>query len=233
MGLPSNTALQVTIEKEYTMNTRRILLCGLVLSLGLLTGFQSGRAGLDGINGTSLNLHGSAIQAGGVVTLYALDPLAQSFCFGDGREGRVIQYDQVKNRCSDIDFNQYYAGEFSVGIEGGRLGRIVDLGSASDLERAYRYGETVGSNQGFASLRIEDRKAVILKDRKTQGVQELKESTLLFQQGISDDHVSIRLGDIYLVRITDRFDKSFERIVKFRVIAYAPNESVTLRWYGL
>ena len=220
-------------RKENTMYTRRILLCGGLLTFGLLTGFQSGRAGMGGMNGTSPSLHGSAIQAGGMVTLYALDPLAQSFCFGDGREGRVIQDDQVKNRCSDIDFNQYYAGEFSVGVEGGRLGRIIDLGSASDLERAYRYDETVGSNQGFASLRIKDHSAVILKDRKTHDVQELKESALLFQPGISGDHVPIKMGDIYLVRITDQWDKSFERVVKFRVIAYTPNESVTLRWYGL
>lgn len=209
------------------MDTRRILLCGVMLTSGLLTGFQVGR-GADGMGPPR-----SFPRFGGIVTLYPLDPLTQTFCFGDGKEGSDIQDDQVMNRCSDIDFHQYRSGEFSVGIEGGRLGRIIDLGDGKGLQRAYGYEETVGSNQGFISLRIQDNRALILKDRKARRMQELKESALLFQQGVPGDHLPVQLGHIYLVRITDRFDKSFERVVKFKVLAYTPNESVTLRWYGL
>lgn len=93
---------------------------------------------------------------GGITTLYALDPLARTFCFGDGREGGVFQQNEVRNRCSDIDFNNYYQGNLTVGVEGGRIGTIVDLGSASELEKRYGYSETVGKGQGFASLRVEN-----------------------------------------------------------------------------
>jgi hypothetical protein len=38
------------------------------------------------------------------------------------------------------------------------------------------------------------------------------------------------LGHIYLVRIADTKDKSFQHVVKLMVISYRPEESVTLRW---
>jgi len=38
------------------------------------------------------------------------------------------------------------------------------------------------------------------------------------------------LGHIYLVRIADSRDKSFLTTVKLMVIAYRPDEAVTLRW---
>jgi hypothetical protein len=43
--------------------------------------------------------------AGGVTTLYTLDPLAHTLCFADGKDGSVFQENEVRNRCSDIDFN--------------------------------------------------------------------------------------------------------------------------------
>lgn len=170
---------------------------------------------------------------GGVITLYALDPLARSFCFLDGKDGMVFQNNEVKNRCSDIDFNNYNAGNFTVGIEGGRLGAIVDLGSAEELRQRYGYEETVGKGEGFASLRLEEGKMVILKDRKAQTVQELRESAVVFQEGASGATTAIKLGHIYLVRLTDRHEKDFQRVVKLIVIAYTPNESVTIRWQVL
>jgi hypothetical protein len=167
---------------------------------------------------------------GGVITLYALDPLARTFCFRDGKDGIVFQGNEVRNRCSDIDFNSYYTGNFTVGIEGARIGAIVDLGSAEELRQKYGYEETVGKGQGFASLRLEDGKMVILKDRRTQTAQELSESTLLFQAGTSGATAPIKLGHIYVLRLTDRHDKDFQVLVKLIVIAHTPNESVTIRW---
>jgi hypothetical protein len=38
------------------------------------------------------------------------------------------------------------------------------------------------------------------------------------------------LGHIYLVRIADKKDTSFQQLVKLMVIAYRPEEAVTLRW---
>jgi hypothetical protein len=38
------------------------------------------------------------------------------------------------------------------------------------------------------------------------------------------------LGHIYLVRIADKKDSRYQQIVKLMVIAFRPDESVTLRW---
>ncbi len=170
---------------------------------------------------------------GGIVTLYAIDPLARTFCFADGKDGHIFQNNEVRNRCSDIDFNNYNAGSFTVGVEGGRVGRIIDLGNAAELRQRYGYEETVGNGQGFASLRVENDRVVILKDRRSQAVQELRESALMFQEGTSGASAPIKLGNIYLMRLTDRHDRTFQRIVKLMVIAYTPNESVTIRWQVL
>lgn len=206
--------------------------CCATLSILLLTIYtfaQSGaKAGTQGLDDPQYNPK----VAGGFSTLYALDPLAQTLCFKDGQEGGVFQDNQVKNRCSDINFT-YYPGSFTVGVEGARLGAIIDLGSVTDLKQKYGYEETVGNGQGFASLRVDENRILVLKDRKAQTTQELRESASLFQEGKALASAPIKLGDIYLVRITDHYDKSFQRIVKLIVIAYVPNESVTIRWQVL
>jgi hypothetical protein len=170
---------------------------------------------------------------GGVATLYALDPLAQSFCFRDAGDGHIFQRHEVMNRCSDINFHSYRPEQFAVGIEGGRVGVIVDLGTTDDLRMEYGYEETVGGGQGFASLHFADGKLVILKDRRPRVMQGLKESTQLFEQPTSSANAPVKLGHIYLARITDGNDPSFQLIVKLLVIGYKPGESVTFRWQSL
>ncbi len=170
---------------------------------------------------------------GGIATLYALDPLAHSFCFGDGHEGGVFQQNEARNRCSDIDFNVYNEGSLTVGIEGGKTGAILDLGSTAELQKCYGYTETVGAGQGFASLRFEKGKFFILKNRQPRTEQELTESASLFAESKSSASLPVKLGHIYLMRIVDRYDKSFERIVKILIIGYTPSESVTIRWQAL
>lgn len=170
---------------------------------------------------------------GGVTTLYALDPLAQSFCFHDASAGHVFQQHEVRNRCSDINYSSYYAEHFAVGIEGGRLGAIVDLGTNDDLKKEYGYEETVGGGQGFASVHLEDGKIVILKDRRPQAMQDLKEATQLFAEGTSAAKVPVKVGHVYLARLTDSYDRKYQVLVKLLVIGYVPGESVTFRWQAL
>lgn len=211
------------------MKKNILTFCCATLSILLLTISSPAQGGAKaGIRGAD-SLQYDVKVTGGFSTLYALDPLAQTLCFKDGQEGLVFQSNEVRNRCSDINFT-YYPGSFTVGVEGARLGAIVDLGSVIDLKQRYGYEETVGNGQGFASLRLEDGRILVLKDRKAQTTQELRESASLFQEGKSAASAPIKLGDIYLVRITDHYDKSFQRIVKLIVIAYTPNESVTIRW---
>jgi len=170
---------------------------------------------------------------GGTATLYALDPLSRTICLNDGKPGGVFQGNQVRNRCSDIDFNAYNPGSFTVGVEGGRLGVIIDLGTADTLMRKYGYQETVGKGQGFASLRLKDGKIVILKDYQAGTVQELQEGALLLGEAKSGAKAAVEVGHIYLVRLTDRHDKQFSLMAKLIVIDYRPRESVTIRWEPL
>jgi hypothetical protein len=166
-----------------------------------------------------------------IVTLYARDPLAQSFCFKDGGYGGAFSDGKATNRCSDLNFNSYYQNNFSVGVEGGRQGNIIDLGTPEELQKRYGYEETVGKGQGFASIRVRNGKAMILKDYRAQTWQEISESNLLFQKPEKSLAATpTKLGHVYLLRITDRYNKDFELLAKILVIAYLPDESVTLRW---
>ncbi len=203
----------------------RSLICCALLSVMLCTGSVWGVA--QKIGG-SQQMEQSV--TGGVVTLYALDPITQSFCFRDATAGHIFQQHEVKNRCSDINYNSYYAEHLAVGIEGGRLATIVDLGTTDDLTKEYGYEETIGGGQGFASVHFADGKVLILKDRRARVMQDLKESRELFAKPTPAAKASVKLGHVYLARITDRNDTGSEILVKLMVIGYLPGESVTFRW---
>ena len=192
------------------------------------------QAGMNGANGGALGAAREEVRVvGGLTTLYALDPLASSFCFADGKDGRVFQQNETRNRCSDLDFGSYAAGGLSVGVEGGRVGVIIDLGDANGLRERYGFPETVGNGQGFASLHAEGDKVFVLKGSRPQTFQELKESEQLFAEGKPSASAPVKVGHVYLIRITDRHDKSFQRLAKLKVVSYVPGESVTIRWQVL
>lgn len=169
-----------------------------------------------------------------LATLFARDPLSHCYSFARAAEGSRIQDHVVKNAGADLDFGGYTPGCFTVGIEGGRVGRIVDLGSVEDLKARYGYTETVGGGQGFASIRRRDGAFVILQDYKSQATQELREAVELYPPGpdekrVEMNHAPVVEGHVYLARISD--DRgSNETIVKFLVVAHQPNQSVTIRW---
>ncbi|CAF3599011.1 unnamed protein product [Rotaria socialis] len=166
-----------------------------------------------------------------IVTLYALDPVASTFFFDDGKYGQIISDWSVYNRHSDIDFNHYEIGGFSVGIEGSIVGIIIDLGSSEDLQQKYKYQETVGDGQGFASIHRKNNTIVILKGASyNHTFQVMEESEELFREGKSVASTPVKLGHVYLLRITDRNEAAFERIIKMLVISYRPYEWVTIRW---
>ena len=168
-------------------------------------------------------------HAGSVVTLWARDPLASSFCLSDGVYGASFQNGEVRNRCSDLVFEVYKRGMFSVGAEGARHGAIVDLGTAEELQRRYGYEETVGGGQGFASIRRQDGKLVILKKRREATVQPLQEADRL-QATTALASAPVLPGHVYVLRLVDQHDKQFDRVAKLIVLAHSPGESVTLRW---
>ncbi|HVF29342.1 MAG TPA: hypothetical protein VNA22_00155 [Pyrinomonadaceae bacterium] len=170
----------------------------------------------------------------GIATLFARDPLTQSVCLKDGGAGGVFHNGQTKNRCSDLNFNSYLANAFRVGVEGGREGVIVDLGTPEELKGKYGYQETVGNGQGFASIAIGNGKALILNNYKEGTLQPLAESVRLFEKPTSSlASAPVKIGHIYLMRVTDRNDESYEMFAKILVLAYTPGESVTVRWHLL
>jgi len=171
-----------------------------------------------------------AKEKGGLVTLYALDPLAGTFSFGDGKYGGGFEPWRVYNRASDIDFNHFKAGSFSVGVEGSRRGAIIDLGSVADLPKKYGYTEPVGGGDGFASIHNQGGKVLIRKGGKGPAFQPIQENDELFGKGKGQANAPVKLGHIYLIRITDDNDNAFERVVKLLVVSYKPEESVTIRW---
>lgn len=168
---------------------------------------------------------------GGVFTFYALDPLRRALCFNDGREGHAFQKNRWANRCSDLTFSLAGDGSFVSGVEANRVAAMVDLGTPNDLRDRYGYEDAENGGEGYASLRLQGDTIVILKDDNPhEQLQPLKEAPPLFTDLRPSANAPIRLGHIYLLRIADKKDKSFQRIIKMMVIEYRPNESVTLRW---
>ena len=171
-------------------------------------------------------------KRGGVFTMYVLDPLARTLCFSDGKEGMAFVNNQWGNRCSDLSYSPAGNGSFVAGIEINRVAAIVDLGTPNDLRTRYGFEDADNGGVGFGSLRLEGDKVTILHEdnSKTEPVwQPLEENPKLLEVK-SSATAAIKLGHIYLVRIADTKNKSFAQIVKLMVIAYRPDEAVTLRW---
>ncbi|HXC69783.1 MAG TPA: hypothetical protein VN644_07395 [Pyrinomonadaceae bacterium] len=170
-------------------------------------------------------------KTSGIFTMYALDPLARSFCFNDGKEGMRIANHQWGNRCSDLNFSLVSGGTLVAGIEVDRAAVIVDLGTNNELRERYGFDDAENGAVGFASLRLEGNKITVLQEDNTKPVwTTLKEGAALFTETRASANAPIKLGHIYLVRIADSKNQSFRQIAKLMVIAYRPGESVTLRW---
>jgi len=172
-------------------------------------------------------------KRGGVFTMYAMDPLSRTLCFTDGKEGTAFVNNKWEDRCSDLSYALAGNGSLVTGIELNRAAVIVDLGTANDLRGRYGYEDAENGGVGFASLRLEGNKVTILKNDNGKfkaSWQPLEESAKLFAEPTASANVPIQLGHIYLVRITDTKDKSFQLLVKLLVIAYRPEEAVTVRW---
>ena len=168
----------------------------------------------------------------GIFTMYALDPLARTLCFTDGKEGMRISNNQWGNRCSDLSFSLGSSGSLVAGIEVDRVAAIVDIGTNNDLRERYGFDDAENGSVGFASIRLEGaNKITILQEDNSKPVwTTLKEGAQVFNEARASANAPIKLGHIYLVRIADSKNQSFRQIAKLMVIAYRPEESVTLRW---
>jgi hypothetical protein len=170
-------------------------------------------------------------KRGGIFTMYVHDPLARTMCFSDGKEGFAFVDNDWRNRCSDLSYILASGGSLASGIEVNRVAAIVDLGTPDELRQRYGFEEAQDGATGFASLHLAGAKVRILKqDLGKPEYQPLQEGPKLFTEVAPSATAPIKLGHIYLVRIADKKDTSFQQLVKLMVIAYRPEESVTLRW---
>ena len=170
-------------------------------------------------------------KRGGIFTMYVHDPLARTMCFSDGKEGFAFVDRDWRNRCSDLSYILANNGSLASGIEVNRLAAIVDLGTPDELRQRYGFEEATGGGTGFASLHLAgDRIMVLKEDIQKSEYQPLQEGPKLFTELTPSATAPIKLGHIYLVRVADKKDTSFQQLVKLMVIAYRPEESVTLRW---
>jgi hypothetical protein len=132
------------------------------------------------------------------------------------------------SRCSDLSFA---GSNFISGIEIDRVAAIVDLGTTDELRGRYGFEDAQGGGTGFASIHLRGDKIMVLKqDFTKQEFQRLQEGPKLFTDLVPSASAPIKLGHIYLVRIADKKDQSTQQLVKLMVIAFRPDEEVTLRW---
>lgn len=163
-----------------------------------------------------------------LTTLYRHDPLRNAISLGTGEDGRYFDGHYARNRNSDLDFGNYNADALTIGIETGRKGTILDLGSTEDLAKRFGYVEPTGGGQGYASIHYEGGRLLIT--RAVEGFQPLPEGTQLVKGATEGATAPAALGHVYLVRLVDSRDPAFERIAKLIVVGHLPGESVTIRW---
>ena len=173
-------------------------------------------------------------KRGGIFTMYVHDPLARTMCLSDGKEGFAFVDNDWRNRCSDLGYIPASEGSLVSGIEVNRVAAIVDLGTPDELRQRYGFEEAPSGATGFASIHLNGNKVMILKqDLGKPEYQSMQEGPKLFTEVAPSANAPIKLGHIYLVRIADKKDTSFQQLVKLMVIAFRPEDSVTLRWESL
>jgi hypothetical protein len=143
----------------------------------------------------------------------------------------MLRNDRIIKRCtSDLSFNVATGGALVVGTDANRAGAIVDLGTAEEIRARYGFDNAAGAGVGFTTLRLHGDKLaiqILKEDRPQEKVEYLKEGQALSQILPS---APVIIGHIYVLRISDAKDGGTQMVVKLMVIAYAPSETVTLRW---
>jgi hypothetical protein len=161
---------------------------------------------------------GTSVAMSGLVELVASDPLRHDYDFSRADFGGVIQDNTIKNAGAEIDFANYYKGDFTVGIEGGDVGRIFDFGTDAPLATTLGVEETAGSGQGFAHL-------------TAASLSKMGDAANVLDSLNGPDHVPVALGHIYMLRIVN-LSLNIDRLVKLLVTEQG-DDKVAFEWVRL
>lgn len=159
----------------------------------------------------------------GFVRLLAEDPLRHTYDFLRADYGAVIQDGEVKNAGSHLDFGGYHADELTVGIQGGEVGAIVDLGTDDDIAAALGIEQTVGGGQGFSHL-----------DLGGDGFNISSADVVLSapETWVEDvDHATVVLNHVYVARVVG--GEGLDMIVKLLVVEAQTSTVTSLEWIRL
>ncbi len=168
-----------------------------------------------------------------VTTLYRHDPFRNALSLETGEWGARPVGNRLELRDADLAFGQPEGG-FQVGLSDDRLGQILDLGTLERLGEHYGYEEEIDAGRLWASIHFEHDALVVEDTESPDRSVELKEyDELMKLRPRTLDRREVRSGHVYLVRLTDRQDRSFERVAKILVLEHVPGESVTIRWATL
>ena len=206
------------------VQTLSLVACGSLLLLAAADGTRMDNAPADA----------NAPVTGGLATLRLLDGETCTVSLLTGEPGGTGQGHELRNLDSHFDFGRYNPGEFTVGIQGGQSGRIVDLGTAEELRLHFGYGDTVPGRQGFSSVHLRDgRFAIRGKSGSGEAFQDCPDADRLLESADVPNHARVALDHLYVLRITDRNDPQFNLVAKLHVVGFVPDQSVTLRWERL
>jgi hypothetical protein len=154
-------------------------------------------------------------RSGTLATLRSLDDLTASIGFPTGQHGYIVEEQEVRNRVSHLAFDRWADASLVVGIQGGSLGVIKDIGDV-------RLRDTAASVFPFLTLRDG-----VVFDASRERSRIPDEGIAVDEQARSLAAARVHVGHVYLIRIDERDTSMF---VAVRVVEHVPEQSVTIRW---
>jgi len=157
-------------------------------------------------------------RAGTLTTLRAVDDLSATMGFPSGAPGYIVEDHEVRNRVSHLAFDRWVKGALVVGIQGGSLGVIKDIGDV-------RLRDTACSVLPFLQLRDG-----VVFDASREHSSLPDAGIALQDEARSLASAPVELGHVYLIRVDEAATSHFAAV---RVVEHVPGQSVTLRWRTL
>ena len=175
---------------------------------------------------SNVDPHASFVPKIVLAELFAKDPLRHNYDFVRSDYGAIIQNGTLYNAGSHLDYSSYSANEFTVAIQGGNQGLIVDLGSDDEVAASLGVAQTGGGGQGFAGLVLH-----------ADGHFGLPAADAVLDRPKSDvkyeAHAPPKKAHVFLIRIVDSYDAQLDLVVKLFVVSLTDGDRVAFEWMRL